>query len=90
MKVLIVEMDMLILSTLNEDPAGATSSDQSKFKKVLFPARTDAETLIHNADIAMYQAKGGGGNGYRFYKKEMKHGSLTLAIRRLDSRSSIL
>jgi diguanylate cyclase (GGDEF)-like protein/PAS domain S-box-containing protein len=31
----------------------------------------DAETLIKNADTAMYQAKEGGRNGYRFFEPEM-------------------
>lgn len=33
----------------------------------------DAATLIHNADIAMYQAKQGGRNGYQFYSDDMNN-----------------
>lgn len=32
---------------------------------------TDAETLIRNADVAMYHAKNNGGNSHRFFAREM-------------------
>ena len=34
---------------------------------------SDIETLIRNADTAMYQAKDAGRNGYRFFTQEMNH-----------------
>jgi len=33
----------------------------------------DTETLLHHADVAMYQAKNSGRNGARFYSREMDH-----------------
>ena len=42
----------------------------------LFPSDGgDMETLLHRADMAMYQAKHGGRNGVRFYCREMDHAS---------------
>ena len=32
---------------------------------------TDAETLVRNADFAMYHAKNSGRNNYQFFKPEM-------------------
>lgn len=37
---------------------------------------TDADTLIKNADIAMYRAKDKGGNTYEFYQSNFNHRSM--------------
>ncbi|MCB2100993.1 MAG: diguanylate cyclase [Rhodobacterales bacterium] len=40
----------------------------------LFPDDgTDSDTLLHNADMAMYQTKRRGRNGYRFFSPEILH-----------------
>ncbi|HEY5644848.1 MAG TPA: diguanylate cyclase, partial [Pseudomonadales bacterium] len=40
----------------------------------IYPEAGDSEeTLIQNADIAMYQVKGRGKNGYQFFSEEMNH-----------------
>jgi len=45
----------------------------------------DAETLIHNADIAMYQAKEGGRNKFEFFTQEMNR----VAVERQSLESSL-
>ncbi|MCM5678151.1 PAS-domain containing protein [Schlegelella sp. S2-27] len=45
----------------------------------------DEQTLMKNADIAMYQAKEEGKNNYQFYSKEIK----TLSLERLALESSL-
>ena len=37
---------------------------------------TDVDTLIKNADLAMYEAKNSGGNGYAFYNDVMKDNAI--------------
>ena len=40
----------------------------------IYPEAGDSgEALIQNADIAMYQVKGRGKNGYQFFSEEMNH-----------------
>lgn len=46
---------------------------------------THAESLLKNADTAMYRAKEEGGNGYRFFTPEMN----TLAAGRLEMESGL-
>ncbi|MDQ9171684.1 EAL domain-containing protein [Oxalobacteraceae bacterium R-40] len=45
----------------------------------------NAETLLKDADIAMYHAKVGGGNNFRFYDSEMN----TLAFQRLTTENRL-
>ncbi len=50
----------------------------------LFPSDgNDAEELLKNADLAMYQAKADGGKGFRFYSTDMH--TLAHEISRLDA-----
>jgi len=52
----------------------------------IYPLDSDnAETLLKNADTAMYRAKEEGGNGYRFFTPDMN----TLAADRLEMESGL-
>jgi diguanylate cyclase (GGDEF)-like protein len=56
---------------------------------------TDADTLIKNADIAMYQAKDKGGNTYKLYHSKLNHHSkerlnLEIDLRKALERNEIL
>jgi diguanylate cyclase (GGDEF)-like protein/PAS domain S-box-containing protein len=49
----------------------------------IYPEAGDSEeTLIQNADIAMYQVKGRGKNGYQFFSEEMNHSLTRLSLER--------
>ena len=55
---------------------------------------TDADTLIKNADIAMYRAKDKGGNTYEFYQssfnyRSMERLSMEISLRRALERDEI-
>jgi diguanylate cyclase (GGDEF)-like protein len=52
----------------------------------LFPADgADSESLVRNADIAMYRAKARGGNTYQFFMPEMTD----LAVERMELENSL-
>ncbi|MEO8584904.1 MAG: GGDEF domain-containing protein [Acidobacteriota bacterium] len=46
---------------------------------------TDAETLVANVDVAMYRAKDGGGNTFRFFDND-RHGAETI-VTEMNSRA---
>lgn len=55
----------------------------------------DVETLVKNADSAMYHAKGQGGNNYQFYSKSMNAAALNMltmenALRKAMERDELL
>jgi len=51
----------------------------------LYPTDSDnAKTLLSNADIAMYNAKKGGINNYRFYNHDMNIGALEMMLMKND------
>lgn len=56
----------------------------------LFPADgSDSDALLKNADLAMYQAKADGGNGFRFYSAEMQRNALETSLLDTDLRQAI-
>jgi diguanylate cyclase (GGDEF)-like protein/PAS domain S-box-containing protein len=52
-------------------------------------AATTVDELLRNADIAMYQAKAGDGNGYRHFKLEMQETVARQLALRSDLRTAI-
>jgi predicted signal transduction protein with EAL and GGDEF domain len=49
----------------------------------------DAETLMKNADVAMYRAKERGRNAYEFFTKELTQSSLARLQMETDLRRAI-
>ena len=62
----------------------------------LYPSSgQDANTLIKNADIAMYRAKASGGNAYRFFSDSMsaaalRHMQLEIGLRQAMERGQLI
>jgi EAL domain-containing protein (putative c-di-GMP-specific phosphodiesterase class I) len=50
---------------------------------------TDAETLMRNADVAMYHAKGSGRNNYQFFKADMNARTLERQSLEVDLRRAL-
>jgi EAL domain-containing protein (putative c-di-GMP-specific phosphodiesterase class I) len=50
---------------------------------------TDAETLMRNADVAMYHAKGSGRNNYQFFKADMNARTLERQSLEVDLRLAL-
>ncbi len=56
----------------------------------LYPSHgTDADTLIKNADIAMFRAKDKGGNTYNFYQPELNQHSMERLGQEISLRKSL-
>ena len=49
----------------------------------------DAESLVKNADMAMYRAKRNGGNGYRFFDKTMTQNAIERHAVEMDLRRAL-
>lgn len=74
-----VQVSMKIMRSLNEPfrLAGRELFISTSIGIALFPEDgSDAETLLKNADTAMYHAKAAGKNGYQFYTEAMNARSL--------------
>ena len=52
-------------------------------------AATGVDEMLRNADIAMYQAKAAGGNGYRHFKAEMQEAVVEQLALRADLKAAI-
>jgi len=52
-------------------------------------AATTVDELLRNADVAMYQAKAGDGNGYRYFKLEMQQTVARQRALRSDLKAAI-
>lgn len=57
----------------------------------IFPENgTDADTLIKNADLAMYASKKNGGYGYKFYNKSMNNKTIDKLTMKIKFNNALL